>query len=51
VNSSQTPDGRPAVPAQQARQGVTGHNVRLVLGFSTAAVVIVFAIIWLIYFA
>lgn len=51
MNSSQTPEGRPVVPAQQARQGVTGHNVRLVLGFSIAAVVIVFTIIWLAYFA
>jgi len=30
---------------------VTGHNVRFVLGFSVAAVVIVLAIIWLVYFA
>jgi hypothetical protein len=28
----------------EARQGVTGHNVRYVLGFSIAGVVIVFAI-------
>jgi len=41
----------PVVPAQQARQGVTGHNVRYVLGFSIAAVVIVFLAIWLVYFA
>ena len=32
-------------------RGVTGHNVRLVLGFSIAAVVIAFAIIWMVYFA
>jgi hypothetical protein len=30
---------------------VIGHNVRFVLGFSIAAVVIVFAIIWMVYFA
>lgn len=42
---------RPVVPARQARQGVTGHNVRFVLGFSIAAVVIIFAVIWLVYFA
>jgi hypothetical protein len=29
---------RIVVPTQQARQGVTGHNVRYVLGISTAAV-------------
>jgi hypothetical protein len=41
----------PVVPAQQARQGVTGHNVRYVLGFGMAAIVILFVIIWLAYFA
>jgi hypothetical protein len=41
----------PVIPTQQARQGVTGHNVRYVLGFGTAAVVVVFVIIWLVYFA
>jgi hypothetical protein len=45
------PEHRPVVPARQARQGVTGHNVRYVLGFSIAAVVVVFGIIWFIYFA
>jgi hypothetical protein len=39
------------VPTQQARQGVTGHNVRYVLGFGIAASVILFVIIWLFYFA
>jgi hypothetical protein len=51
MSSSDGPAQRPAVPARQARQGVTGHNVRYVLGFSIAAVIIVFGIIWLIYFA
>jgi hypothetical protein len=41
----------PVVPAQKVRQGATGHNVRYVLGFGLAAVVIVFAAIWLVYFA
>ena len=31
----------------EARQGVTGHNVRYVLGFSIAGVLIVFAIAFL----
>lgn len=44
------PEGRPVIPARQARQAVTGHNVRLVLGVSIAAVIIAFAIIWLLYF-
>jgi hypothetical protein len=30
---------------------VTGHNVRLVLGFILAAIVIVFTILWIVYFA
>jgi len=41
----------PVVRTDRARQGVTGHNVRYVLGFGIAAIVIVFGIIWLIYFA
>jgi hypothetical protein len=51
MSSSEDLKRRPAIPARQARQGVTGHNVRFVLGFSIAAVVIVFAIIWIVYFA
>ena len=31
--------------ADQARQGVTGHNVRYVLGFGIAGAVIVFIIV------
>ena len=41
----------PVLPAQTARQGVTGHNARYVLGFGIAATVIVFVAIWLVYFA
>jgi hypothetical protein len=41
----------PVLPAQKARQGVTGHNARYVLGIGTAAIVIVFLAIWLVYFA
>jgi len=52
-----SPDGKfepeqlPVVSTREARQGVTGHNVRYVLGFSLAALIIAFGIIWLIYFA
>ncbi len=49
-NNDSAAQPRPVVPAQKARQGVTGHNVRYVLGFSVVAIVIVFAIIWLVYF-
>ena len=34
----------------QAREGVTGHGVRYVLTISTAAVVVIFAGLWLFYF-
>ena len=40
----------PVVSTERARQGATGHNVRYVLGFGTAAIVVLFAIIWLVYF-
>jgi hypothetical protein len=43
--------GQPAVPAQRARQAVTGHNVRYVLGFGLSAIVIAFIIVYVIYFA
>ena len=42
---------RTVVPSQQARQGVTGHNVRYVLGIGVAAIVVAMAAIWLYYFA
>jgi hypothetical protein len=45
------PEPRPVVSAREARQGVTGHNVRYVLGFSLVALIVAFVIIWLIYFA
>jgi len=38
------------VPATRARQAVTGHNVRYVLYFGIAAVVVAFLVVWLIYF-
>jgi hypothetical protein len=41
---------RPVVPKVEARQGVTGHNVRYVLGFSVVVLVIAFVVIWLVYF-
>ena len=34
----------------QARQGVTGHNVRYVLMISLGAAVLVLACIWLVFF-
>ena len=43
-------DERTVVPTPQARQGVTGHNARYVLGFSIAAVVAAFVVVYLSYF-
>ena len=41
---------RTVVTTQQARQGVTGHNVRYVLGFGLIAIIIAFAAAYLAYF-
>ncbi len=38
------------LPTVEARKGVTGHHVRHVLGFGLAAIVIAFAIIYIIYY-
>ena len=43
---------RPIVTTtDRARDGVTGHNVRYVLVWSLAAVVVIFGGLWLYYFA
>jgi hypothetical protein len=60
MNSSQEPvseqhrpqsERRTVVSTQQARQGVTGHNVRYVLGIGIAAVIVAFAVLYATYFA
>jgi hypothetical protein len=38
------------VPAPRARQGVTGHNVRYVLGFGLVGIIVAFIIVYLIFF-
>lgn len=43
------PAAEPVVPAPRARAGVTGHNVRYVLGFGLAAIVFAFVIVYLVY--
>jgi len=42
---------RIVVSTQQARQGVTGHNVRYVLGIGVAAVIVAFVVLYANYFA
>jgi hypothetical protein len=41
----------PVLPAENARQGATGQNVRYVLGFGLVAVIVAFSVIYLVYFA
>ncbi len=40
---------QPVVPTPRARQGVTGHNVRYVLGFGLEAVIAAFIVVYLVY--
>jgi hypothetical protein len=51
MSASHDDEHRTVVPTQQARQGVTGHNVRYVLGFGLIGVIIVFAVVYAVYFA
>ena len=47
------PEGNPRVvrTTVDAREGVTGHNVRYVLGIGLVAIVVAFAVIYAVYFA
>jgi hypothetical protein len=51
ANLNHAPEGssenRPVLSAQQARQGVTGHNVRYVLAWGIAGVVVAFVVVYL----
>ena len=47
--SVQEPVRKPVVATPQARAGVTGHNVRYVLGFGIAAIVVAFVVVYLVY--
>jgi hypothetical protein len=40
----------PVLPARRARQGVTGHGVRYVLGFGLVGVIVAFVIVYMIFF-
>jgi hypothetical protein len=48
--SDRRPNVTRASPTNKARQGVTGHNVRYVLAFGLAGVVIAFALVWFFFF-
>jgi hypothetical protein len=45
------PKSRPTLSSNDARQGVSGQNVRYVLIFGTGSVIILFALIYFFYFA
>ena len=45
------PERRTVLSKVEARQGVTGQNVRYVLWFGLGGVIIAFAVIYLLYFA
>jgi len=51
VSAQYQAEPRTVVPTQKARQGVTGHNVRYVLGIGLAAAIVAFAVLYVIYFA
>lgn len=50
THSESAPETRIVVSTVEARQAVTGHNVRYVLGFGLAAIIIAFLVIGFIYF-
>jgi hypothetical protein len=51
MSASHDSEHRTVIPTQKARQGVTGHNVRYVLGLGLVAIIVAFAVIYAIYFA
>ena len=51
VSEQRESERRIVVSTQQARQGVTGHNVRYVLGVGVAAVIVAFVVLYALYFA
>jgi hypothetical protein len=48
---SNPPSPRPVKATNEARQGIAGQNVRIVLFTGTAAIAVIFALLWLFYFA
>jgi hypothetical protein len=47
----QPAESRTVLSKDEARQGVTGHNVRYVLGIGMTAAFVVLALIYVFYFA
>jgi hypothetical protein len=51
TNGASSREPRAVLRKDAARQGVTGHNVRYVLGMGLAAAMVVFVLIYAFYFA
>jgi len=51
MSASHDDERRTVLSTNQAREGVTGHNVRYVLGFGLVGIIVAFAVIYAIYFA
>jgi Flp pilus assembly protein TadB len=49
INPGASRTSQPAMPATQARAGVTGHNVRYVLIAGLAGVIVAFVIVYLVF--
>lgn len=52
---ARTPDPKPTPPrpvktTNEARQGITGQHVNVVLAISVGAIVVIFSLLWLFYF-
>jgi hypothetical protein len=51
MSASHDSEDRTVVSTQEAREGVTGHNVRYVLGIGLVAIIVAFAVVYAVYFA
>jgi hypothetical protein len=51
MSASHDDNHRTVISTQEAREGVTGHNVRYVLGFGLVGIIVAFAVVYAIYFA
>lgn len=49
MSNLETEEPETKLPTNKARAGVTGHNVRYVLGFGLASVIVAFAALLFIY--
>ena len=50
IRNTNSASPRPVKTTNEARQGVSGQNVRTVLSVGTVAVIAIFAVMWFFYF-